>query len=727
VLQRWVQDGGAVPEEERRLSALHRHGLLTAAPEPEYDAIVQLASELLSVPIALMSLVDRDRLWFKANVGLPGVVQMERANSLCSHAIQQDGLFVLEDAQADARFRDCPGVWGELSIRFYAAIPLRTEEGYRIGTLCVIDRVPRKPDALQLRALEHLGRQLETHLRLRLQLVQAQERNAELEQARARLHAVNESLKQEIHERQRIERQLRSQQDLLTTILTHIPHSVFWKDREGTFLGCNDAFARQLGQASPQEIIGRTDHDFGLPLEQIQAFRQDDRLVMDSGRPKLEIEEPIRGADGTDHWVLTSKVPLKDPDGEVWAVLGIFTDITERHSQRDELKDALRQTEIYASRLEAMVFEARGRTRRLMNASLDAVFVLDAVGGVVEVNPVVERLLGLTAQQLMGTPIDSLAPESERARLRSALGDLLTRGTMHVEDQGLRSADGRRVALQLIGSLESVGEYRRMLVIAHDLTEQRRLEQQSIQNERLAAMGVLAAGIAHEINNPTAYVLANLDYLRHWWDDLDRHLSSQPPLPPELEEGFTEARQILADCLDGCSRIQDIVRGMRHLSHLGQDEASVLLDVHTSLDAVLHIAHGELKHTARVEKAYDPALPMVLGSEGRLGQVFLNLIINAVHAMRPGTPEVNVLRLRTWVDAGRVRVDISDTGHGIPPEALPRIFDPFFTTKPAGIGTGLGLSISHAIIQKMGGEMRVESQPGRGTTFSLLLPAHVQG
>jgi signal transduction histidine kinase len=165
---------------------------------------------------------------------------------------------------------------------------------------------------------------------------------------------------------------------------------------------------------------------------------------------------------------------------------------------------------------------------------------------------------------------------------------------------------------------------------------------------------------------------------------------------------------------------------MRYLSHQGGDETVSLLDIHATLDSVLHIAQGELKQTARLEKDYAEKLPQVLGSEGRLGQVFLNLVINAVHAMQPGPPSAHLLRVRTRREGGHVRISISDTGHGIPPEVLPRIFDPFFTTKPAGVGTGLGLSISHAIVQKMGGEMQVESRVGQGTTFSLLLPAHAQ-
>jgi two-component system, NtrC family, sensor kinase len=339
------------PDEEERLRALHRYGLLNAEPDPEYDAIVRLAAEFCEVPIVLLALVDRERLWFKAKVGLPGITQAVRTDSFCAHVIDQEGLFSIEDTQADARFQDNPRVRGEPHIRFYAGTPLRGEDGFRIGVLCVIDRVPRRLSPLQLRALEQLGRQIETHFHVRIQLLQAQERNAELEQARSRLHALNEDLQTEIQERHRVERELRSQGEVLTRVLTHIPHSVFWKSPDGVFLGCNDAFVRQLGRAFPRDIIGRTDRDFSFRPEQIQAFRRDDLEVQSTGLPKLGIEESIRGVDGVDRWLLTSKVPLHGSDGKVWAVLGIFTDITERRQQDDELREALSLVNVYAARL----------------------------------------------------------------------------------------------------------------------------------------------------------------------------------------------------------------------------------------------------------------------------------------------------------------------------------------------------------------------------------------
>jgi PAS domain S-box-containing protein len=717
-----TQGSGPEFDEEQRLRALYRYGLLDGPSEPEYEAVVQLAAELCQVPIALMALVDREHLWIKAQVGGTPTVRIERATSLCTHVIKQEGLFLVEELRKDERFQDNPFVLGEPFVRFYAGVPLHSEDGYRIGTLCIFDHAPRSLGPSQQRALEHLGRQLDARLHLRLQLQQTQERNAELEEARGRLHALNQSLQIEIHERRRVERELRAQRELFKSVLAHIPYSVFWKDREGIFQGCNEAFAKQVGRASPEEIIGHTDHAFGFTPEQIGAYRRDDLQVMDSGVPKLGIEEPIRGVDGADRWLLTSKVPLKDPEGQPWAVLGIFADITERRLQEARLQEVLRQVEQYATRLETQVADARERIRRLMETSLDAVFVLDEQGRVLELNPVAQRLVGQPAAQLLGTPFDSLAPEAERPSLRSALEELLHRGTLRLEDQGLSSASGGRVALQLVGSLQTAGDSRRVLLVAHDLTERRRLEQQSIQNDRLMAMGVLAAGIAHEINNPSAYVLSNLEYLRLQWAELEKHWGAEPPLPPPLAKALAPVRELISDCIEGCARIQDIVRGMRYLSYQGEDDTLTPLDLHSSLDSVLHIAQGELKQTARLQKDYAVDLPQVMGSEGRIGQVFLNLIINAVHAMQPGPPSRHLLRVRTRREGPLVRIDISDTGHGIPPEVLPRIFDPFFTTKPAGVGTGLGLSISHAIVQKMGGQMQVESQVGRGTTFSLLLP-----
>ncbi|HLM42425.1 MAG TPA: GAF domain-containing protein, partial [Myxococcaceae bacterium] len=166
--------------EEKRLQALRRYGILDTPPESEYDDIVQLAARLCDVPIALVSLVDRDRQWFKANVGLPGVSETERCISFCTFAIEQEHVFVVEDATQDARFASNPLVTQAPFIRFYAGASIQTEEGFNLGTLCVIDREPRVLTDAQRQGLLALKRQVELHLRMRLQVRQTQARNRQL-------------------------------------------------------------------------------------------------------------------------------------------------------------------------------------------------------------------------------------------------------------------------------------------------------------------------------------------------------------------------------------------------------------------------------------------------------------------------------------------------------------------------------------------------------------------
>ena len=285
--------------------------------------------------------------------------------------------------------------------------------------------------------------------------------------------------------------------------------------------------------------------------------------VMETGIPKLGFEEPIQPRGGEQFWVLTSKVPLRNADGRVQGLVGIYANISDRRRQETALQEAKRVIEKHAAHLEEQVREAHERTRQLLEKSGEAVFVLDAAGSVLEVNPVAERLLGVSQARLMGTSFEALAPEDERETLRQALEALRARGTVCLEEQGLRSASGGRVVLGIAASLQVTGEARRLLVVGTDLTEKRRLEQQSIQNDRLASMGALAAGIAHEINNPTSYVLSNLSWLKEWSHELEQTLAGVPGLPPSLGESLAEVKEVLAESLVGGGRIRDIVRDMR--------------------------------------------------------------------------------------------------------------------------------------------------------------------
>ncbi len=238
--------------------------------------------------------------------------------------------------------------------------------------------------------------------------------------------------------------------------------------------------------------------------------------------------------------------------------------------------------------------------------------------------------------------------------------------------------------------------------------ERARITAQLVQADRLVAMGTLAAGVAHEINNPLAYVLAGLDFV-------ERELRVLP------EGAVAEMRQTLQEIRHGAERIRQAVRDLKTFSRADEDSCRPV-EMQRLLGSSLNIAFNEIRHRARIVHDYG-STPMVNANESRLGQVFLNLIINAAQAIPEGVTDRNEIRLVTRTDAaGRAVVEVRDTGCGIAPEHIQRIFEPFFTTKPIGVGTGLGLSICRDAIAALGGELTVESELGKGSVFRVVLP-----
>jgi signal transduction histidine kinase/CheY-like chemotaxis protein len=242
--------------------------------------------------------------------------------------------------------------------------------------------------------------------------------------------------------------------------------------------------------------------------------------------------------------------------------------------------------------------------------------------------------------------------------------------------------------------------------------ERLKMAAQLQQADRMVAVGTLAAGVAHEINNPLAYVVAALGFL-------DEELSV---LARELPPGrLREARESLSDAHDGAGRVTTIVRDLKTFSR-ADEERSGPVDLHRVIDSSINLASNAFKHRAQLVKDYG-RIPQVLGNEARLGQVFLNLLINSAQAFREGSMERNEIRVTTRTDdAGRAIVEVGDTGIGMTREVARHVFDPFFTTKPVGVGTGLGLFICRNIVAAAGGEISIDSEPGRGTVLRVALP-----
>ncbi|WP_375766896.1 ATP-binding protein [Archangium gephyra] len=238
--------------------------------------------------------------------------------------------------------------------------------------------------------------------------------------------------------------------------------------------------------------------------------------------------------------------------------------------------------------------------------------------------------------------------------------------------------------------------------------------------ERLASVGTLATGVAHEINNPMAYVTANLAFLARQLPELARSAEGSGVASGEL----AELGQVAVESLEGARRVNQIVKELRLFARGGGDERLEAVDVRAVARRSLNLALHELEPRARIIQELEE-VPQVLGSESQLGQVCLNLLLNAGQAMTQGDIVRNELILRTRRrEDGWVMLEVADTGCGIPPEDQRRLFDPFFTTKPAGEGMGMGLSICHGIVKRLGGEIQVESVVGKGSVFRVVLPPH---
>ncbi|MFH1808080.1 MAG: ATP-binding protein [Pseudomonadota bacterium] len=285
---------------------------------------------------------------------------------------------------------------------------------------------------------------------------------------------------------------------------------------------------------------------------------------------------------------------------------------------------------------------------------------------------------------------------------------------------------------------DSQGTFAGFLCVGEDVTESTHIRAQLAQNDRLATVGMLAAGVAHEINNPLTSILFNLIMVN---EDLPRLLEMVEVLRRQLLEmagaevveellrpyqrtigvdPVLEIKASLDDATLGAERVRDIVRDLKVFSRVEEDKLA-LVDIRGPIETAISMGYHEIKYRAKLVKDL-PLVPLVLANDGRLAQVFLNLLVNAAQAIQEGDAQNQQIVIRTRARDGLVEVSVTDTGKGIAPEHLGKVFDPFFTTKPSGIGSGLGLSICRSIVEGLGGEISVRSEAGQGTSFVIRLP-----
>jgi signal transduction histidine kinase len=255
--------------------------------------------------------------------------------------------------------------------------------------------------------------------------------------------------------------------------------------------------------------------------------------------------------------------------------------------------------------------------------------------------------------------------------------------------------------------------------------ERERMQAMLVQSDRLASLGLLAAGVVHEVNTPLAYILSNLDWLDEELPARRQQLGGAAGAgggTGSLVQRLETVESTLRDIRQGAERVRDIARDVKTFAR-SSDDASMLVDLREVLDAALKMALVNIRYRARVVRDYQE-VPLVMANEPRLAQVFLNLVVNAAQAI-PESGGSHQIRVRLWTGAqGEACAEVEDTGTGIAPEHMAHLFEPFFTTKPRGEGTGLGLFICKSIIEAFDGTITVNSRPGQGTSFRISLPPH---
>jgi PAS domain S-box-containing protein len=346
--------------------------------------------------------------------------------------------------------------------------------------------------------------------------------------------------------------------------------------------------------------------------------------------------------------------------------------------------------------------EQEASYRKSVDHAPAAIFKLDIeFGTILDANYVAETAVGFTRDEMVGMRIWDVIPPADRPRAKRLFDETRTRGHSNREDLHLRTRDGALVPVFFNAGLIEYGHHHFFQVICVDISDRKRLESQLIQSEKMAAIGQLAAGIAHEIRNPLG-IIANALY------DLGEIVDSNSP---EVKEDLRIAKEEMA-------RVQAIIINLLEFSRESRAELESV-DINDLLRKTLQLMSKSLQNSdVRVITELGP-LGTCVANQNALRQIFLNLITNAVQAM----PSGGELRLRTApLEDGRIQLEFSDTGVGIPPEDLNSIFNPFFTTKAPGQGTGLGLSVVHSVVQRYGGEIRVRSQVNQGSTFTIEFP-----
>jgi len=398
------------------------------------------------------------------------------------------------------------------------------------------------------------------------------------------------------------------------------------------------------------------------------------------------------------------------------------------------------------------------RIRNILDTAMEGVIVANEEGKIIWVNPASETMFGLEKEKLIGMSFEMLIPEKHKERHNAAMKEFCKEGSnanmgKHYQLEGLRS-NGTEFSMEVVHSAFKEGSGHLITAFIRDKTEEnmvvdelekayseiKEAQAHLVQSEKMSSIGQLAAGVAHEINNPVGYVKSNIGVLSEYVEDILQLIGGYEALlsvieaedkeaitievkrvremAQKMDVGFllSDLSRLTAESFEGIERVREIVLNLKEFSHVDQAERQPF-NINNGLESTIKIVWNELKYKAEVIKEYGEIKEIQCYPQ-QLNQVFMNLLVNAGQAIE----NKGKIWVRSYMHNGHVIAEVEDTGLGIKKEHLNKVFDPFFTTKPVGKGTGLGLSITYGIVQRHGGRIDVESEVGKGTKFRVLLP-----
>jgi PAS domain S-box-containing protein len=500
------------------------------------------------------------------------------------------------------------------------------------------------------------------------------------------------------------------QAGIIKSLLDSIPDMVFYKDLNGVYLGCNAAFARQLGR-NETEVTGRTDYDFYCP-EEADGYREGDRMTL-IGRTPRHIEDWMRWPDGSLRLIDTIKSPLLSGDGTLIGVVGVCRDVTE-----------IKQAEEEALKAKAKAQESEERYRALVTNSLEGIIILDLDGTVLFVNQAAARAMEVADPDwIIGRKVfEFVAPES-LGKVAEDFANVLSGIDSYVSEYRLITPTGRDIWIESIGKIIQYDGKPVDLISLRNVTrrkeadaERENLQRQLIQAQKLESVGRLAGGVAHDFNNMLGVIIGHTEMALEQLEPGQLVYADLQEVRKAAERSAGLTRQLLA-----FARKQTV--------------APRVLDLNETVEGMLKMLRRLIGENIDLVWQPGPMTGRVKIDPSQVDQLLANLCVNARDAIS-GTGCITIstrcILLEETALAGQagplpgdyVAITVEDNGCGMDSETLARIFDPFFTTKEVGKGTGLGLAMVYGIVKQNGGSIAVKSEPGKGTSFCLYIPRH---